>query len=113
MAARSLFFSLTRNARREDKSSFRFLFSTSQVAHQIQEPSTTIREEHADYNTEEGQKDDLKSRIFRLRLPKRSATNILQKWISEGNKISTSDLRSISRDLRTSHRYKHALEVLI
>ncbi|CAA2950954.1 Hypothetical predicted protein [Olea europaea subsp. europaea] len=111
MAALSLFFALTRNARREYKSSFRFLFSTSQVANLIQEPSTSIHEEHADYNPEEGQKDDLKSRIFRLRLPKRSATNILQKWTSEGNKITISDLRSISRDLRKSHRYKHALEI--
>ncbi|KAL2476873.1 Pentatricopeptide repeat-containing protein [Forsythia ovata] len=111
MAARCLFLTLTRNARREDKSSFRFLFSTSQVAHQIQEPSSTIHDEHVDYNIEEGQKDDLKSRIFRLRLPKRSATNILQKWIGEGHKITISDLRSISRDLTKSHRYKHALEI--
>ncbi|EXB57865.1 hypothetical protein L484_001062 [Morus notabilis] len=54
--------------------------------------------------------DDVKSRIFRLRLPKRSATNVLQRWISEGNQISISELRQISKDLRKSHRYKHALE---
>lgn len=55
--------------------------------------------------------DDLRSRIFRLRLPKRSATNILQKWVNEGNSVTLSQLRQISRDLRKSHRYKHALEI--
>ncbi|KAI9095750.1 hypothetical protein K1719_026310 [Acacia pycnantha] len=55
--------------------------------------------------------DDLRSRLFRLRLPKRSAANVLQKWVSEGNCISMSELRAISRELRKSQRYKHALEV--
>lgn len=55
--------------------------------------------------------DDLKSRIFRLRQPKRSATNVIQKWINEGNQITISQLRLISKDLRKSQRYKHALEV--
>ncbi|KAK6156784.1 hypothetical protein DH2020_011032 [Rehmannia glutinosa] len=59
----------------------------------------------------EEENDDLKSRIFRLRLPKRSVINVLQKWVSEGHKITLSDLRSISKDLRRSHRYKHALEI--
>ncbi|KAH7518664.1 hypothetical protein FEM48_Zijuj09G0194900 [Ziziphus jujuba var. spinosa] len=55
--------------------------------------------------------DDLKSRVFRLRLPKRSVTNVLQKWISEGNPIAISELRQISKELRKCQRYKHALEV--
>ncbi|XP_009366300.2 pentatricopeptide repeat-containing protein At5g09450, mitochondrial-like [Pyrus x bretschneideri] len=55
--------------------------------------------------------DDLKSRVLRLRQPKRSATNVLQRWVSEGNQISISDLRQISKDLSKSHRYKHALEI--
>ncbi|KAF5187391.1 Pentatricopeptide repeat-containing protein [Thalictrum thalictroides] len=55
--------------------------------------------------------DDLKSRIFRLRFPKRSATNILEKWVAEGNKITISELRNIAKDLRKSQRYKHALEI--
>ena len=55
--------------------------------------------------------DDLRSRIFRLRLPKRSATNILQKWVLEGNTIVVSELRDISKELRRSERFKHALEV--
>lgn len=60
---------------------------------------------------EESIDDDLKSRIFRLRLPKRSVTNVLQNWVSEGHKISASDLRRISKELRQSHRFKHALEL--
>lgn len=61
-------------------------------------------------NSSEGD-DDLMSRLSRLRLPKRSATNVLQKWVSEGNHISMSELRDISKELRKSQRYKHALEV--
>ncbi|XP_039174264.1 pentatricopeptide repeat-containing protein At5g09450, mitochondrial isoform X2 [Eucalyptus grandis] len=55
--------------------------------------------------------DDLKSRIFRLRLPKRSVTNVIQKWVGEGNEVSAPELRQISKELRKSQRYKHALEV--
>lgn len=55
--------------------------------------------------------DDLRSRIFRLRLPKRSVTNVLQKWVHQGNPIAFSDLRHISKDLRRVQRYKHALEI--
>ncbi|XP_062077051.1 pentatricopeptide repeat-containing protein At5g09450, mitochondrial isoform X1 [Humulus lupulus] len=57
------------------------------------------------------EKDDLKSRIFRLRQPKRSVANVLQKWINEGNQINISELRQISKDLRKFQRYKHALEI--
>uniref|UniRef100_A0A7N0URU1 Pentatricopeptide repeat-containing protein n=1 Tax=Kalanchoe fedtschenkoi TaxID=63787 RepID=A0A7N0URU1_KALFE len=55
--------------------------------------------------------DDLKSRILRLRLPKRSATNVIQKWVSEGNGVTDSQLRDISKELRRCQRYKHALEI--
>ncbi|CAK8569645.1 unnamed protein product [Lathyrus sativus] len=55
--------------------------------------------------------DDLRSRILRLRLPKRSATNVLQKWVLQGNSIPVSQLRDISNELRSSQRYKHALEI--
>ncbi|KAH7837502.1 hypothetical protein Vadar_014592 [Vaccinium darrowii] len=46
--------------------------------------------------------DDLKSTIFRLRLPKRSTTTVLQKWAFEGHEITVSDLRLISRQLQNS-----------
>ncbi|KAJ0984662.1 hypothetical protein J5N97_003018 [Dioscorea zingiberensis] len=55
--------------------------------------------------------DDLRSRIFRLRLPKRSATAALERWVSEGNNVTASELRRIARDLKRSQRYKHALEI--
>jgi hypothetical protein len=61
---------------------------------------------------ESEEKDDLKSRIFRLRLPKRSATTVLEKWIGEGNQMTINELREISKELRRTRRYKHALEVL-
>ncbi|CAN7121064.1 unnamed protein product [Brassica rapa subsp. narinosa] len=57
------------------------------------------------------EKDDLRSRIFRLRLPKRSATTVLEKWVGEGNQITVNELREISKELRRTRRYKHALEV--
>ncbi|CAM8964533.1 unnamed protein product [Rhodiola kirilowii] len=55
--------------------------------------------------------DDLKSRILRLRLPKRSAMNVIQKWVNEGNGVTDSQLRQISKELRKCQRYKHALEI--
>ncbi|XP_042508027.1 pentatricopeptide repeat-containing protein At5g09450, mitochondrial isoform X1 [Macadamia integrifolia] len=55
--------------------------------------------------------DDLKSRIFRLRFPKRSATAAMRKWVGEGNKVTLSELRQISKELKKSLRYKHALEI--
>ncbi|CAL1381316.1 unnamed protein product [Linum trigynum] len=55
--------------------------------------------------------DDLRSRILRLRLPKRSATNVIENWVREGNPVMSSELRAISRELRKSQRYKHALEL--
>ncbi|KAK1302812.1 Pentatricopeptide repeat-containing protein [Acorus calamus] len=54
--------------------------------------------------------DDMKSRVFRLRLPKRSATNALQRWVDEGREVSLPELRNISKELRRAQRYKHALE---
>ncbi|CAM8967661.1 unnamed protein product [Rhodiola kirilowii] len=51
--------------------------------------------------------DDLKSRILRLRLPKRSAMNVIQKWVNEGNGVTDSQLRQISKELRKCQRYKH------
>ncbi|KAL2254456.1 UNVERIFIED_CONTAM: Pentatricopeptide repeat-containing protein, mitochondrial [Sesamum indicum] len=105
MAARSLLLTLTRNARSGKKVPFRSISSSIEAFEE-----GPIMRTHEDEFTEE-ERDDLKSRIFRLRLPKRSVTNVLQKWVSEGNNITVADLRSISRDLRRSHRYKHALEI--
>ncbi|XP_075501803.1 pentatricopeptide repeat-containing protein At5g09450, mitochondrial-like [Primulina tabacum] len=100
MAAATLFSNIARNARGCSRISFR-PFSSSTEAIII----------HADGYGEEEEKDDLRSRIFRVRLPKRSATNVLQKWVNDGRDITVSELRNISRDLSRSQRYKHALEV--
>ncbi|KAG6495868.1 hypothetical protein ZIOFF_043698 [Zingiber officinale] len=54
--------------------------------------------------------DDLRSRIFRLRLPKRSAMDALDRWVGEGRTVTASELREITKDLRKSKRFKHALE---
>lgn len=90
---------------------FRSLSSSSsdEVSDMRQEFIT--RTEFVDDEADIEEKDDLKSRIFRVRLPKRSVTNVLQRWVGEGNQITISDLRTISKDLRKSHRYKHAFEV--
>lgn len=66
--------------------------------------------EEEELNSKENE-DDLKGRIFRLRLPKRSVTNVIDKWVREGNAVSASELRHISKELRKSQRFKHALEV--
>ncbi|CAN4120046.1 unnamed protein product [Withania somnifera] len=94
MAARSIFPSLLRR----EKSLFRS-FTTRTT-------TEVVYEEERDETP-----DDLKGRIFSLRLPKRSATNVLKRWVSEGRQLPISDLRYISKELRKSRRFKHALEV--
>ncbi|XP_043711145.1 pentatricopeptide repeat-containing protein At5g27460 isoform X1 [Telopea speciosissima] len=107
MALRSLFGSLRRKCSQnppfrplylEEKGLWRSLSSGALTSEEFEEsPSPT---------------GDLKSWIFKLRFPKRSATAAIQKWIGEGNKVTLSELRQISKDLRKSQRYKHALEIL-
>uniref|UniRef100_A0A0D9W5M9 Pentacotripeptide-repeat region of PRORP domain-containing protein n=1 Tax=Leersia perrieri TaxID=77586 RepID=A0A0D9W5M9_9ORYZ len=59
-----------------------------------------------------GEEEDLRGRIFRLRLAKRSATEALERWAGEGRAApAAAELRRIARDLSRSRRYKHALEV--
>ena len=55
--------------------------------------------------------DDLRGRIFRLGLAKRSATAALEKWSGEGRAAPAAELRRVARDLCRARRYKHALEV--
>ncbi|GFY95490.1 hypothetical protein Acr_10g0008750 [Actinidia rufa] len=106
MAARSIFLSLTRGQNPLFRSLSSSIASRTQVL--LEESRTPHDEEQIDEN---GEEDDLRSRIFRLRLLKRSATNVLQKWASEGRETTVSDLRHISGELRQSRRFKHALEV--
>lgn len=55
--------------------------------------------------------DDLKNRILKLVLPRRSATTVLQNWVDEGRRVSLPELRRISKVLLKRQRFKHALEV--
>ncbi|KAL1534363.1 pentatricopeptide repeat-containing protein, mitochondrial [Salvia divinorum] len=103
-AARFLFQTLTRNGVRGTRGLSRSISSSIEAVKEEAQEGTVV--EYV-----EDEKDDLKSRIFRLRLPKRSVTNVLEKWVGEGRAIPLSDLRSISRDLRRSRRFKHALEI--
>ncbi|KAI3755318.1 hypothetical protein L1987_55115 [Smallanthus sonchifolius] len=113
-AARSIFAALIRNHSRTGTTSLpRFVSSSpSSIASKSEivydESPVSVPEEESDGG---GGGDDLKSRIFRLRLPKRSATKAIEKWINEGNRITILDLRKISKELRRSQRFKHALEL--
>lgn len=116
-AARSIFAGLIRNYSRQTRTNDLLRFfsssSSSSTASKLEivydESPISVPEDESDCGAGGG--DDLKSRIFRLRLPKRSATNVIEKWINEGRQISSYDLRHISKELRKSHRYKHALEL--
>nr|XP_043627961.1 pentatricopeptide repeat-containing protein At5g09450, mitochondrial isoform X2 [Erigeron canadensis] len=99
-AARSLFTGFIRNHKKTNGLVQRF---TSSV---VTKPEMGP-EDDPDYSGG----SDLRSRIFRLRLPKRSATNVIEKWVNEGNQITIHDLRQISKELRKEHRFKHALEL--
>ncbi|KAI5404560.1 pentatricopeptide repeat-containing protein At5g27460 isoform X1 [Lathyrus oleraceus] len=58
------------------------------------------------------EKQNLKSLIAGFKPSSRSPLLLLQNWIDQGNKLSPSELRCISRTLIKSKRYNHALEVL-
>ncbi|KAF8404672.1 hypothetical protein HHK36_009560 [Tetracentron sinense] len=108
MAIRSLFVNLRRKCSINSPSLI--LFEEASVARTL---SSGALGSDALEESPTSPEDDIKSRIFRLRFPKRSATTVLQKWIGEGNKLTISELRQISKELRKSQRYKHALEVRI
>ncbi|XVE93180.1 hypothetical protein REPUB_Repub01dG0168100 [Reevesia pubescens] len=97
MASRSLFLSLRR---RSSNCSWSRLLS-----------SCAASTEYVDEYSKNSESNHLKCRIFRVRLPKRSVTTVIQKWVGEGNQVSISELRQISKDLRKSQRFKHALEI--
>ncbi|GAB2292022.1 hypothetical protein Dimus_026270 [Dionaea muscipula] len=117
-APRSLLLSLRRSASAagggtSSGNTFSFLRGADTFAIKYQYSSDALRSTETldeSLSSTESSPDDLKSRIFRLRLPKRSATVVIDKWVSEGNQLTISQLRSISMELRGSRRYKHALE---
>ncbi|MCL7039566.1 hypothetical protein MKW94_023110 [Papaver nudicaule] len=73
--------------------------------------SVNFQEESADSSENQENHDDLKTRLLKLRFPKRSATTAIQKWISQGNQVTLPELRQLAKDLNRSHRFKHALEI--
>ncbi|KAK2662909.1 hypothetical protein Ddye_001483 [Dipteronia dyeriana] len=73
--------------------------------------SRALKSEFFEDASNSQEKNDLRSRIFSLRLPKRSAINVIHRWVSEGNQTTVFELRQILKDLRNSQRYKHALEI--
>ncbi|KAH7519014.1 hypothetical protein ACOSP7_010233 [Xanthoceras sorbifolium] len=93
MAIRSLFANLKRTT------TWRSLTSRASPVNSFTKPPIT-------------KDDDLGSIIFRLKFPRRNATAVIEKWVDSGHKLTTSELRSISRTLLKSKRYKHALEIL-
>lgn len=56
-------------------------------------------------------KQNPKSLIARLKPSTRTPLPVLQNWVDQGNKLSSSELRCISRRLIKSKRYNHAFEV--
>ncbi|CAK9309156.1 unnamed protein product [Citrullus colocynthis] len=111
MASRTLFLAFSRN-RSFLNQSFKAIpvFNEASVSNYCSHEA--LRSECFDESVNSEETNDLKSRIFRLRLPKRSATNVLQRWTSEGNQVTITELRKISKELRRIQRYKHALEIL-
>ncbi|XP_024926450.2 pentatricopeptide repeat-containing protein At5g27460 isoform X1 [Ziziphus jujuba] len=57
-------------------------------------------------------KDDLKTKILRLKYPRRNATTVIQNWVDQGYKVSFPELRRIARQLFEIKRHNHALEIL-
>jgi hypothetical protein len=67
---------------------------------------------HADSRTSTfSDKQNLKSLIARFKPSTQTPLPVLQNWIDQGNKLSSSELRCISRRLIKSKRYNHAFEV--
>lgn len=66
----------------------------------------------ATQKTSDGLPDDLYRRISRLRDPKRSAVDELERWVMEGRKVNKQVLIGIAKKLRKYFRHKHALESL-
>ncbi|TXG53986.1 hypothetical protein EZV62_019242 [Acer yangbiense] len=73
--------------------------------------SGALKSEFFEDSSNSQEKNDLRSRIFSLRLPKRSAINVIHRWVSEGNQTNILELRQILKDLRNSQLMKSAPRV--
>ncbi|KAI3961328.1 hypothetical protein MKX01_007042 [Papaver californicum] len=83
------------------------LLSFSRASGSISSLNNHIEEESENQEND----DNLKTRLFKLRFPKRSATTAIQKWVNEGNQVTLPELRQLAKDLNKYHRFKHALEI--
>ncbi|WOK92196.1 hypothetical protein Cni_G00887 [Canna indica] len=111
MATASLFAALLRRSRPRNPVAYN-LWTSPFVSRRPLSSALSRSEGLAVEDAPADPEDDLRSRIFRLRLPKRSATNAIDRWTSEGRTVTATELRQIAKDLRRSQRYKHALEIL-
>ncbi|XP_008455132.2 pentatricopeptide repeat-containing protein At5g09450, mitochondrial isoform X1 [Cucumis melo] len=114
MASRTLFLAFSRKLRNRGflNQSFKSIpvFNEANISNYCSHGA--LRSESFDDSVNSEEFNDLKSRIFQLRLPKRSAIRVLERWTSEGNQVTITELRNISKELRKIQRYKHALEIL-
>ncbi|XP_028757383.1 pentatricopeptide repeat-containing protein At5g27460-like [Neltuma alba] len=97
MAANRLFFAGLR--------SYNILFSP-------QSPWRPLATRGAAFDVELTQKDNLKKRILGLKPSDPIPTSVLQNWVDQGNNVSTSELRRISKILFSLKRYHHSLEIM-
>ncbi|XP_011658827.1 pentatricopeptide repeat-containing protein At5g09450, mitochondrial isoform X3 [Cucumis sativus] len=109
MASRALFLAFSRGFLNQSFKSTP-VFNEANVSNYCSHGA--LRSESFDESVNYEEFNDLKSRIFQLRLPKRSAIRVLERWTSEGNQVTIAELRNISKELRKIQRYKHALEIL-
>ncbi|XP_054797189.1 pentatricopeptide repeat-containing protein At5g27460 [Prosopis cineraria] len=58
------------------------------------------------------QKNNLKEWILERKSSDRNAMSTLRKWVDQGNNLSASELRHISKTLFSSKCYQHALEIM-
>ncbi|XP_068642753.1 pentatricopeptide repeat-containing protein At5g09450, mitochondrial [Aristolochia californica] len=110
MATRSLFFLLKRSCHNNHRSPALFYVKDQTPLRWFSSGALKV-DSAKESSALTSSADDLKSRIFRLRFSKRSATNALQRWVNEGNKVSLQELRQIAKELNRAQRYKHALEI--
>uniref|UniRef100_A0A9I9DH80 Pentatricopeptide repeat-containing protein At5g09450, mitochondrial n=1 Tax=Cucumis melo TaxID=3656 RepID=A0A9I9DH80_CUCME len=107
MASRTLFLAFSRN-RGFLNQSFKSIpvFNEANISNYCSHGA--LRSESFDDSVNSEEFNDLKSRIFQLRLPKRSAIRVLERWTSEGNQVTITELRNISKELRKIQRVSRA-----
>ncbi|KAI3887972.1 hypothetical protein MKW92_036728 [Papaver armeniacum] len=112
MAIRSSSSSLLSNLRKYHSKTPSFI-SFSRASFSSSSPgSVSLITNHIVEEPENQENDDnLKTRLLKLRFPKRSATTAIQNWINEGNRVTLPEFRQLAKDLNKSHRFKHALEI--